>query len=45
MQDQVKRNKGERKEDKKKKDNWNSNPNKRAKPLPKHTPGKNHRKY
>ncbi|WP_084757214.1 RHS repeat-associated core domain-containing protein [Clostridium sp. DMHC 10] len=35
----------ERKEQKRKKPNWKNNPNRRAKPLPKHTPGKTHRKY
>lgn len=35
----------ERKEQKRKNPNWEGNPNKRTKPLPKHTPGKAHRKY
>ena len=35
----------ERKEQKKKDGNWKQNPNKSPKPLPKHTPGKDHRKY
>ena len=35
----------ERKENKKGADNWNPNPNKRPKPLPHHTPGRDHQKY
>ena len=35
----------ERKEEKKKSNKWKPNPNKRVKPLPKHTPGRDHRKY
>ena len=34
-----------RKEKKKGADNWNPNPNKRPKPLPHHTPGRDHQKY
>ncbi len=35
----------ERKEKKKNNGNWKPNPNKKPAPLPKHTPGKDHRKY
>ena len=36
---------GRERKEKKKNDNWKQNPNKKAKPLPKHTPGRDHRKY
>ncbi len=36
---------GRENREKKKKENWRGNPNKRKKPLKKHTPGKTHRKY
>lgn len=36
---------GRERKEKKKNNNWKQNPNKKAKPLPKHTPGRDHRKY
>ncbi|MBR0577409.1 RHS repeat-associated core domain-containing protein [Proteiniclasticum sp. BAD-10] len=36
---------GRERKEKNKNDNWKQNPNKKAKPLPKHIPGREHRKY
>ncbi len=36
---------GREPKEKKKKGDWKPNPNKKPKPLPKHTPGREHRKY